>query len=219
MNTSNPTSHPRYTILLFGPQGSGKGTQGEQLSAHLHLPFIVTGNILRQNMQANTPIGQQIRQYINAGHLVPDAVTNTMIAERLQQPDCAVGFVLDGYPRNLVQAEALAQVTPLSHLLHIAISDAEAIHRIVERRTCVAQGHVYHLSYKPPQQPDVCDSDGSALKQRDDDTEAALAKRLQIYHQETEPLLAYYRQQSTVYTINGAQPIAAVWQDIEKIFE
>lgn len=217
MNLSN--NQPRRTILLFGPQGSGKGTQGEKLSAHLGLPFIVTGNIFRQNIKENTPIGEKIKSYINAGKLVPDEVTNAMIADRLRQPDAAQGFVLDGYPRNLVQAEALAQVTPVSHLLHVSIPDAEAIRRIGGRRTCVAQGHVYHLDHKAPQQPGRCDIDGSELKQRDDDTEAALAERLKIYHQETEPLLDYYNQHSQVYTINGEQPIADVWKDVSNIFK
>lgn len=213
----NP-SKAGQNILLFGPQGSGKGTQGEKLSAHLRLPFIVTGNIFRQNIQTATPIGEKIKSYINAGKLVPDEVTNSMIAERLRQPDCQAGFVLDGFPRNLVQAEALAAVVPVTHLLHITIPDAEAIHRIAERRTCVAEGHVYHLMYNPPAKPDVCDVDGSALRQRDDDTEAALSKRLEIYHAETEPLLEYYNRLGVVNTIHGEQPIADVWRDIQAVF-
>lgn len=206
-------------ILLFGPQGSGKGTQGEKLSAWLQLPFIVTGNIFRDNMQRGTDIGHTIKGYINAGQLVPDEVTNSMIRDRLQQPDCRTGFVLDGFPRNLVQAEALDALTPVTHLLHIAISDQSAVQRIAERRTCLANGHVYHLTFNPPRVANVCDSDGSALKQRDDDTEAALLKRLEIYHQETEPLLRHYQTLGVAYTINGEQPIAAVWQDIQALFK
>ena len=205
-------------ILLFGPQGSGKGTQGEKLSAHLGLPLIVTGNIFRENIKNNTPIGETIKGYINAGKLVPDEVTNQMITQRLQQSDCANGFVLDGFPRNLVQANALDAVTKVTHLLHIAVNDAAAIERIAGRRTCVAQGHVYHVKYNPPKVEGICDLDGSPLKQREDDTEAALAKRLEIYHQETEPLLQHYQQQGVAYTINGEQPIADVWKDIQALF-
>jgi adenylate kinase len=208
----------RRNVLLFGPQGSGKGTQGEKLSAHLGLPFIVTGNIFRQNIKDGTAIGERIKSYINQGKLVPDAVTNAMIAERVRQRDCQVGFVLDGFPRNLAQAEALAAVVAVTHLLHITIPDAEAIRRIAERRTCVAGGHVYHLSYNPPKTAGVCDVDGSALHQRDDDTEAALSKRLEIYHTETEPLLEYYSRLGVVKTIHGEQSIADVWQDIQAIF-
>ncbi|EKD76590.1 MAG: hypothetical protein ACD_43C00052G0008 [uncultured bacterium] len=213
----NPFKSGR-NILLFGPQGSGKGTQGEKLSVVLQLPFIVTGNILRQNIQSGTAIGQKIKDHINQGQLVPDEVTNSMIAERVREADCQAGFVLDGYPRNIIQAEALSAVVTVSHLLHIAIPDAEAIRRIGERRTCVAQGHVYHLTHKPPVKPNVCDVDGSALKQRDDDTEAALRKRLEIYHTETEPLLEYYNRLGVVHTIHGEQVIADVWRDIQALF-
>lgn len=206
-----------HNILLFGPQGSGKGTQGEKLSAQLHLPFIVTGNIFRENMKNNTPIGKTIQGYINAGHLVPDEVTNAMIAERLRQPDCVAGFVLDGFPRNLAQAEALDAIVAVTHLIHIHIEDSSAIQRIAERRTC-AQGHVYHLTYNPPKIADVCDVDGSPLQQRADDTEQALAKRLEIYHQETEPLLQHYAARGVAHTINGEQPIADVWHDVQAIF-
>jgi adenylate kinase len=205
-------------ILLFGPQGSGKGTQGEKLAAALQLPLIVTGNIFRENIKNETPIGVEAKTFINAGQLVPDRVTCQMISERLQRPDCANGFVLDGFPRNLVQAEALDAIVPVTHLLHIAVDDQAAIERIVGRRTCVAQGHVYHVKYNPAKVEGVCDVDGSELKQREDDTEAALAKRLEIYHQETEPLLAHYEKIGAVRTINGEQPIADVWKDIQALF-
>lgn len=214
MNLSNAGRN----ILLFGPQGSGKGTQGEKLSADLRLPFIVTGNIFRQNIQQGTAIGEKIKSYINAGKLVPDEVTNSMIAERLRESDCQNGFVLDGFPRNLAQAEALSAVVRVTHLLHITIPDAEAIRRIAERRTCVAEGHVYHLTFNPPTKPGICDVDGSALRQRDDDTEAALRKRLEIYHAETEPLLEYYNHLGVVKTIHGEQPIADVWRDVQAVF-
>lgn len=205
-------------ILLFGPQGSGKGTQGEKLAATLQLPLIVTGNIFRENIKNNTPIGSEIKTYINAGKLVPDQVTCQMIGQRIQQADCANGFVLDGFPRNLAQAEALDVIVPVTHLLHIAVDDHAAIERIVGRRTCVAQGHVYHVKYNPSKAEGVCDVDGSELKQREDDTEEALAKRLEIYHQETEPLLAHYEKSGVVYTVNGEQAIADVWKDIQAIF-
>ncbi len=205
-------------ILLFGPQGSGKGTQGEKLSAALQLPFIVTGNIFRENIKNNTAIGQTIKEYINAGKLVPDEVTNQMISDRLQQADCANGYVLDGFPRNLAQAKALDHVTHVTHLIHIDVEDAAAIERIAGRRTCVAQGHVYHTKYNPAKVDGVCDVDGSELKQREDDTEAALAKRLEIYHQETEPLLAHYQTQGVVHAVNGEQPIGDVWSEVQALF-
>lgn len=215
----NPSKEKRrFTILLFGPQGSGKGTQGEQLSSFLDLPFIVMGNILRQHIQDKTEIGLRIQECINKGQLVPDEMTNAIINERFRKPDCERGFVLDGYPRNIVQVKALAQMTAISHLIHVAISDEEAIRRIGGRRTCVGGGHVYHILYNPPKRNGICDTDSSPLKQRDDDTEEAMKKRLTIYHEETEPLLSYYQKQNIVHTINGEQPIPDVWSDIKKIF-
>lgn len=214
MNDSKSTRN----ILLFGPQGSGKGTQGEKLSAWLQLPFIVTGNIFRENIKSGNEIGILIQSYINQGQLVPDEVTNSMIGKRVSQADCQAGFVLDGYPRNVVQANSLAHYTSVTDLIYISVSDAAAIERIAGRRTCVAQGHVYHLTYNPPSQMDICDQDGSALKQRDDDTEAALAQRLEIYHRETEPLLEHYSRLGVVHTINGEQPITQVWSDIQAVF-
>lgn len=207
-----------YKILLFGPQGSGKGTQGIKLSELLKLPLIVTGNIFREHMKNDTVLGTLAKQYINEGKLVPDEVTNQMIADRLQQADCAAGFIVDGFPRNLKQAEALDQVTKVTHLLHITISDESAIQRISERRTCTAQGHVYHLVHNPPHQVNCCDIDGSPLQQREDDTPEALTKRLAIYHAETELVLHHYQPWGVVHTINGEQSIEQVWADIQAIF-
>ncbi|MFA6388725.1 MAG: nucleoside monophosphate kinase [Patescibacteria group bacterium] len=205
-------------IILVGPQGSGKGTQGEKLSAYLKLPLIVTGNIFRYHIKNNTTLGTLAKQYINQGKLVPDEVTNQMIAGRLQNSDCQAGFVLDGYPRNLVQVQALDKITTITHVLHIAISDAEAIRRISQRRTCVEHGHVYHLIYQAPKQAEQCDIDGSKLIQRDDDTAIALQKRLAIYHSETEPILQHYQQRQVVNNINGEQAIVSVWEQIKALF-
>lgn len=205
-------------ILLFGPQGSGKGTQGEKLSQWLKLPLVVTGNIFRANIKNATALGILANNYINQGQLVPDDVTNGMIRERIAQIDCAAGYVLDGFPRSLVQAESLETFSHVTHLLHIQLSDVESIKRIAERRTCVAQGHVYHLVYNPPTVTNICDVDGSALQQRDDDTEQALKTRLKIYHAETEPLLDYYRSKGVVHDLDGSQPIAAVWESIRALF-
>ncbi|MFA6474870.1 MAG: nucleoside monophosphate kinase [Patescibacteria group bacterium] len=205
-------------ILLFGPQGSGKGTQGERLSVHLGLPFIVTGNIFREHIKNNTVIGQEIKSFIKAGKLVPDHVTKAVINDRLQKPDCQAGFILDGYPRNLIQAEALDKITTVTHLIYIALSDASAIDRIAGRRTCVAAGHVYHIKHNPPKQMGLCDQDGSALLQRDDDTEAALQKRLEIYHQDTEPVLEHYQTQGVVHTVHGEETIITVWEEVKAIF-
>ncbi|MDP3970422.1 MAG: adenylate kinase [bacterium] len=205
-------------ILLFGPQGSGKGTQGEKLAEQLNLPLVVTGNIFRHHMQEGTELGKLAKRFINKGELVPDEVTNRMIGERIQRADCEFGFILDGYPRNLDQAKALDGYTTITHLLHINISDEEAVQRIGNRRTCVENGHVYHLIYNPPKQEGVCDHDASELEQRADDSEEALKKRLAIYHDETEPLLEFYNQRNLVHDIDGEQSIDDVWKDVKSLF-
>ncbi len=202
-------------ILLFGPQGSGKGTQGEKLSEWLKLPLIVTGNIFRHNIKEQTELGVLAKGYINKGELVPDAVTNRMIGERITQEDCAQGFILDGFPRNLVQADALDTYVKITDLMHISIPDDEAVRRIANRRTCVDQGHVYHLVYNPPKQEGICDEDGSALEQRKDDTEESLKKRLGIYHSETEPILDHYRPYGVIHDIDGIASIEEVWQTVQ----
>lgn len=206
-------------ILLFGPQGSGKGTQGEKLSTFLNLPVVVTGNIFRANMKNETELGKLAQEYINKGELVPDEVTNKMIKARLQEADCQQGYILDGFPRSLKQAEALDTFTTITHLLHISISDSEAVKRIANRRNCVEQGHVYHLIYNPPKQAGICDYDQSELVQREDDTEEALTKRLKIYHEETEPLLEHYRTLGVVRDINGEQSIDDVWKSVQDLFQ
>lgn len=206
-------------ILLFGPQGSGKGTQGEKLADWLNLPLIVTGNIFRQNMKEQTEVGKLAQQYINHGELVPDHVTNRMIAERLSQADCDNGFILDGFPRNQVQVEALDTFTHITHLLHITISDEEASMRITHRRQCQQAGHIYHDKFNPPTKAaNTCDIDGSPLVQREDDTAAALKTRLDIYHAETEPILEHYRKLGVVYDIDGSPAIDKVWETIQAIF-
>lgn len=204
-----------YKIVLFGPQGSGKGTQGEKLSGFLKIPLIITGSIFRYHIKQQTDLGKLAQQYINKGELVPNEVTIKMMAERLAEKDCQQGFILDGFPRTLAQARAIKDIT---HVLLIDISDNEAVRRIANRRQCINCGMTYHLIYKPSQQDNVCDGCKSRLMQRDDDTEEALAKRLELYHQESEPLLDEYEKQNILYKINGGKPIPEVWEDVRNIF-
>lgn len=204
-----------YKIVLFGPQGSGKGTQGEKLADFLKIPLIVTGNIFRDNIRKQTELGKLAQQYINKGELVPNEVTIKMITTRLQNADCQNGYILDGFPRTLAQAKAIDDIT---HVLLIDISDNEAIKRIANRRQCAECGSTYHLIYKPSKRDSICDKCQGKLVQRDDDTEEALAKRLEIYHQESEPLLKKYQEQNILYKINGEKPIPEVWAEVKKIF-
>lgn len=205
-------------ILLFGPQGSGKGTQGEMLADFLHIPLVVTGNIFRKNIGEETELGLKAKEFINKGELVPDQITIAMIADRLMDSDCREGFILDGFPRNIAQADALDSITDISHVLLINISDAEAVKRISGRRACLQCGATYHIKYKPPLKENICDKCSQEIVQRDDDTEEALKKRLEIYHQESEPILEKYQDKNILHKIKGEQSIEQVWQDVKKVF-
>ena len=199
-----------YRYVFLGPPGSGKGTQAQALAQALQVPHISTGEMFRAAVAAQGELGKRIDGLLKAGQLVPDNVTNELIAERLQQPGATSGFILDGYPRSLVQAEFLSQLAPDTQALLIDLPDAEAVRRIAGRRTCLKCGAVYHLNYQPPQQTDVCDKCGSALEQRNDQTEAVLKERLLIYHQQTEPLVEYYRQRGVLVTVDGSPAIPEV---------
>ena len=180
-------------LILLGAPGAGKGTQAEILSAKLGIPTISTGNILRAAVHEGTPVGLAAKEYMDAGKLVPDNVIIDIVAERLAKPDCANGFILDGVPRTIAQAEALDQhgVT-FDHVLSIEISDSEIEERMEGRRVCGRCGASYHIKARPPKQEGVCDACGAALIQRDDDKPDTVRHRLEVYHGQTEPLKGYY---------------------------
>lgn len=180
-------------LILLGAPGAGKGTQAEILSAKLGIPTISTGNILRAAIKDGTPIGLQAKSYMDAGKLVPDSVIIGIVAQRLEQPDCANGFILDGVPRTIGQAEALDEAgVTFDHVISIEISDGEIVDRMAGRRVCSSCGAPYHINAKPPKQEGVCDSCGGPLVQRDDDKAETVLHRLEVYHAETEPLKGYY---------------------------
>lgn len=180
-------------LILLGAPGAGKGTQAEILSARLSIPTISTGNILRAAIKEGTPTGLEAKSYMDAGRLVPDSVIIGIVAERLGQPDCARGFILDGVPRTIGQAEALdAAGVAFDKVLSIEISDGEIEERMSGRRVCQGCGAPYHVKAKPPKQEGVCDSCGGQLVQREDDKAETVRKRLEIYHADTEPLKGFY---------------------------
>ena len=180
-------------LILLGAPGAGKGTQAEILSAKLGIPTISTGNMLRSAIQEGTPIGLEAKGYMDAGKLVPDAVIIGVVAQRLEQPDCAKGFILDGVPRTIGQAEAIdARGITFDHVLSIEISDAEIEERMSGRRVCQSCGAPYHVKAKPPKSEGVCDSCGGTLVQREDDRAETVRNRLTVYHEETEPLKGFY---------------------------
>lgn len=197
-------------LILLGAPGAGKGTQAEILSAKLGIPTISTGNILRAAIKEGTPIGLEAKGYMDAGKLVPDSVIIGIVAQRLQQPDCQKGFILDGVPRTIGQAEALdAQGVTFDHVISIEISDQEIVERMAGRRVCQSCGAPYHVKAKPPKQEGVCDSCGGALVQREDDKAETVLNRLTVYHNETEPLKGYYQGKGILVPVANQPTIEA----------
>jgi adenylate kinase len=194
-------------IVLVGPPGAGKGTQAHYLAKNLSIPHISTGDLFRANITQGTPLGKRAQEYMKAGRLVPDEVTIGMAEERMSWPDAAHGFLLDGFPRNLHQAEALSAFLAqhglaLDAVLDLEVPEAEVVKRIAGRRLCRKNGaHVFHVEYNPPKIEDVCDICGGGLYQRDDDTEEAVRVRLDEYHTKTEPIIDYYKAQGLVVTL------------------
>ena len=202
-------------LILLGAPGAGKGTQAEILSAKLSIPTISTGNILRAAVKEGTPIGLEAKRYMDAGQLVPDSVIIGIVAQRLEQPDCAHGFILDGVPRTIGQAEALdAAGVTFDHVLSIEISDGEIEERMEGRRVCQSCGAPYHVKAKPPKREGVCDSCGGALIQRDDDKPETVRHRLEVYHQETEPLKDYYQAKGILVPVDNQDTIEGTTQVI-----
>ncbi|WP_426365559.1 adenylate kinase [Streptomyces sp. E-08] len=194
-------------IVLVGPPGAGKGTQAAYLAKNLGIPHISTGDLFRANISQGTPLGVEAQSYMKAGQLVPDSVTIGMAEDRMRQADAEGGFLLDGFPRNVAQAEALdgfltANGIKLDAVLDLEVPEDEVVKRIAGRRICRKDSaHVFHVTYNAPVTEGVCDVCGGELYQRDDDTEETVRKRLSVYHTETEPIIDYYRSQGLVETI------------------
>ncbi len=205
-------------ICLFGPQGSGKGTQAERLVDLFGVPHVSPGNIFRQAVAEGTELGAKVESIINAGTLVTDEITNELVKQRLEQEDCLEGFVLDGYPRNLVQADALDAMTSLTHVVLIDIPDEDSVARISQRRVCTNCGMTYHMESKRPKSDGICDSCGSKLIHRDDDKPEAIQKRLAIYHADTEPLLERYEKRGVLCRVDGRGSIDVVWEAVQGCF-
>jgi adenylate kinase len=195
-------------LVLVGPPGAGKGTQAEFISAHFKIPKISTGDIFRSNVSGGTPLGRVAKKYMDAGDLVPDEVTIAMVRERLAEPDAVDGFLLDGFPRNVAQAVELNKIldqlgSPLSVVLDLDVDFDEVVRRLSGRRTCKKCGHVWHLEFDPPEAAGICDKCGGELFQRDDDQPETVRHRLDVYHEQTEPLIDFYRDASKLVAINA----------------
>lgn len=203
-------------IVLVGPPGAGKGTQAAFLAKNLSIPHISTGDLFRANISQGTDLGKRAKSYMDAGRLVPDEVTIGMAEDRLQQDDAVQGFLLDGFPRNVEQAEALDAFLKggqlaLDAVLDLEVPEEEVVKRIAGRRLCRNDGgHVFHVEYNPPAVEGVCDVCGGELYQRSDDTEDAVRTRLEEYHSKTEPIIDYYKQQGLVQTISALGKVGEV---------
>ena len=209
-------------IIMLGSPGAGKGTQGKLLAKRFNIPQISTGDMLRSAIQAGTPLGQQVKEIMDSGQLVPDALIIQLVKSRLHEKDCENGYVLDGFPRTVAQADALRQEgIPITYVIEIAADEEEVIKRLSGRWTHPASGRVYHTLYNPPRVPGKDDQSGEPLVQRMDDHEETVRQRLRVYHKQTEPLIAYYHQNfSTDETapqyirVDGIQPVEKVEQEI-----
>jgi adenylate kinase len=196
-------------IVLVGPPGAGKGTQAAFLARNLSIPHISTGDLFRANISQQTELGKLAKSYMDAGNLVPDEVTIAMAKDRMEQPDAENGFLLDGFPRNVSQAEALDELLEtesmqLDAVLDLEVPEDEVVKRIAGRRVCRNESaHVFHVTYKAPAKEGVCDVCGGELYQRDDDSEETVRKRLEVYHTQTEPIIDYYKAQGLVVTISA----------------
>lgn len=206
-------------LLIMGPPGAGKGTQAEVLVKELNITHISTGDMFRAAIKEGTEMGKKAKGYMDAGQLVPDEVVVGMVRERLAKPDCAKGFLLDGFPRTLAQADALSAALAdmgiaLDKVLNIAVPREKLMDRLTGRRICRSCGASFHVVFNPPREPGVCDACGGELYQRDDDNEATVGSRLDVYEKQTQPLIDYYAKKGLLANINGDQEIRKVLEDI-----
>ncbi|OGP93700.1 MAG: adenylate kinase [Deltaproteobacteria bacterium RBG_16_54_18] len=211
-------------LILLGPPGSGKGTQAKKIVERYHIPQISTGDILRAAVKEQTPLGKEAKAYMDQGKLVPDEVVIGIVRDRLKAADCKNGFILDGFPRTVPQAEALAATLQtmnrtIDYVVSIDVNNEELLKRLTGRRTCRGCGAMYHLIFDPPRKEGVCDRCGGELYQRDDDKEETIKERLRVYDAQTAPLIAYYRDKGSLRTIDGVGAMEQIFQAIVKVVE
>ncbi len=202
-------------LVLVGPPGAGKGTQAQFIASHLSIPKVSTGDIFRYNVSAGTDLGRQARAFMDRGDLVPDEITVAMVASRLAEDDAQAGFLLDGFPRNVPQAETLKKLLAdwslrLDIVLELLVDHDEVIRRLSGRRTCRSCGRVWHIAFDPPTRPGICDECGGELFQRDDDREETIRHRLEVYQLQTQPLITYYADEGILLGIDATGPVEDV---------
>jgi adenylate kinase len=199
-------------VVLVGPPGAGKGTQAQFIASHLAIPKISTGEIFRFNVSTGTDLGRLAKAYMDKGDLVPDEVTVAMVSSRLQEDDAHAGFLLDGFPRNVPQAETLQKMlsewdVKLDVVMELVVDDDEVVRRLSGRRTCRRCGRVWHVLFDPPARGEICDDCGGELFQRDDDSEQTIRHRLDVYQAQTQPLIAFYADEGTLLGIDATGPV------------
>ena len=213
---------PQFNLVLLGPPGSGKGTQGERLQGDLDLPYYATGDILRAEVREGSELGKEAREYMDAGDLVPDELIISMIGRRICSEEAKKGFILDGFPRTVPQAEALAEECDrlereLTTAIQIDVDDDEVVRRLGGRRVCEENGHVFHVEFNPPEEEGVCDIDGSRLIVRDDDKPEVIRRRLEQYADKTAPLVSWYEEKGLLERVDGARDPDEVAADIRDL--
>jgi adenylate kinase len=204
-------------VVLVGPPGAGKGTQAQFIASHLSIPKISTGDIFRANVSGGTELGKLAKEYMDRGDLVPDEVTVAMVRDRLSEDDAQEGFLLDGFPRNVPQAEVLKKMlaefgTALDVVLNLVVEDDEVVRRLAGRRTCRSCGKVWHVVFDPPAVEGVCDACGGELFQRDDDREETIRRRLEVYQEQTQPLIAFYADEGILQGVDATGPVEEITQ-------
>lgn len=209
-------------IIMLGAPGAGKGTQAKKIAEKYHIPHISTGDIFRANIKNGTELGMKAKFYMDQGQLVPDDVTIGMLLDRISQEDCAEGYVLDGFPRTIPQAESLTKALEergesMDYAINVDVPDQAIVTRMAGRRACLACGATYHIVYNAPKKENVCDVCGEGLVLRDDDKPETVQKRLTVYHDQTKPLIDYYGKAGILVTVDGTQDLNKVFEDIVSV--
>lgn len=209
-------------IIMLGAPGAGKGTQAKKIAERYGIPHISTGDIFRANIKGGTELGMKAKSYMDQGQLVPDDVTIGMLLDRISEADCAGGYVLDGFPRTIPQAESLTKALEsrgekMDYAVNVDVPDAAIVERMSGRRACLSCGATYHVVYNAPAKENVCDACGEALVLRDDDKPETVQKRLSVYHDQTQPLIEYYQKAGILVTVDGTQDLNQVFQAITAV--